>query len=53
MTQAWHSIISRNDVTLTIDLYDIGIVFFRKELSRQHISYLPYKYKPWKLGLFG
>jgi len=53
MTSAWHKIIENKKVTLSIDLYDIGIVFFRKELSKQHVSYLPYKYKPWKIGLFG
>lgn len=53
MTRAWQSIISHADVRLSIDLYDIGIVFFHKELSKQALSYIPYKYKPWKIGLFG
>jgi precorrin-6B methylase 2 len=53
MTSAWHKIIENKKVTLSIDLYDVGIVFFRKELSKQHVAYLPYKYKPWKIGLFG
>ena len=53
MTSAWHKIMAHSDVTLSVDLFDIGIVFFRKELSKQHVAYLPYKYKPWKIGLFG
>lgn len=53
MTRAWQSIITHPNVSLSIDLFDIGIVFFRKELSKQHVSYIPYKYKPWKIGLFG
>jgi len=53
MTSAWNKIIENKKVTLSIDLYDIGIVFFRKELSKQHVAYLPFKYKPWMVGLFG
>jgi predicted O-methyltransferase YrrM len=53
MTRAWQSIITHPNVRLSIDLYDIGIVFFRKELSKQALSYIPFKYKPWKIGLFG
>lgn len=53
MTQAWEEIIKHDLVTLSIDLFDIGIVFFKKDLSKQHVSYIPYKYKPWQIGLFG
>jgi hypothetical protein len=40
-------------VTLSIDLYDIGIVFLDPALSKEEFTYLPYKYKPWKVGLWG
>lgn len=53
MTRAWYNICQHPQVTLSIDLYDMGIIFLRKELSKQHISFLTYKYKPWKIGLFG
>jgi predicted O-methyltransferase YrrM len=53
MTQAWQEIIKHDLVTLSIDLFDIGIVFLKKDLSKQQVSYLPYKYKPWQIGLFG
>lgn len=53
MSRAWEKIKNRPDVTLTIDLFDIGIVFFRKQLSKENITYIPYHYKPWKIGLFG
>jgi hypothetical protein len=53
MTKAWQAIKKHPDVTLSIDIFDIGIVFFRKELSKQDIKFIPYKYKPWKIGLFG
>jgi len=53
MTRAWKTIVSHPEVTLSIDLYDIGVVFLKKELSKQDISFLTYKYKPWKIGVFG
>lgn len=52
MTEAWQTICANSDVTLSIDLFHIGIVFFKKELSKQYFPYLPYLYKPWKIGLF-
>lgn len=52
MTEAWHVIINDPRVTLSIDMYDIGIVFFNTSLSKQHIKMIPYKYKPWKIGIF-
>lgn len=53
MENAWKSIIQRPEVTLSIDLFDIGIVFLKKDLSKENITFIPYHYKPWKIGLFG
>ncbi|NTW23558.1 MAG: class I SAM-dependent methyltransferase [Lentimicrobium sp.] len=36
MEQAWEEIKKHENVTVTIDLFFMGLVFFRKELSRQH-----------------
>lgn len=36
MTEAWEVIKKHNSVTVTIDLFFIGIVFFRKEQKKQH-----------------
>ena len=36
MEKAWKYIVDHQSVTLSIDLYFMGIVFFRKELSKQH-----------------
>lgn len=36
MEQAWEEIKKQENVTVTIDLFFMGLVFFRKELSRQH-----------------
>lgn len=53
MTNAWKEIVKHEAVTLSIDLFDIGIVFLSRNLSKQQVSYIPYKYKPWRIGLFG
>lgn len=36
MERAWKQIRSHPQVTTSIDLYRLGIIFFRKELSQQH-----------------
>ncbi len=35
MTKAWKEIIAHEAVTASIDMFEFGIVFFRKELSKQ------------------
>jgi len=36
MEEAWSKIQKYNQVTVTIDLFQVGIVFFKKELSKQN-----------------
>jgi len=36
MAEAWKRIKSHEAVTLTIDLFQLGIVFFRKEMQKEH-----------------
>lgn len=36
MKQAWEEIISYPEITLSIDLFSMGIVFFRKNSAKQH-----------------
>ena len=36
MQKAWHNIMQHTSVKVTIDLYFLGIVFFRKELSKEN-----------------
>ncbi len=38
MEQAWEAIKAHPDVTLTVDLFYIGLVFFRKNQPKQHFS---------------
>ncbi len=53
MTNAWQHIINNPKVTLALDIYRLGIVFLNNDLSKQYFRYIPYLYKPWKIGLFG
>lgn len=36
MEKAWENIISHPSVTLSVDIFHMGIVFLRKELTKQH-----------------
>jgi predicted O-methyltransferase YrrM len=36
MLKAWEEIKSDVEVTLSIDLYDMGIIFFKKHLQKEH-----------------
>jgi predicted O-methyltransferase YrrM len=53
MSNAWNQIKLNPEVSLTIDLYFMGIVFTDKALSKEDLVIIPYLYKPWKTGLFG
>ena len=43
MYKAWKKIKEKNEITLTIDYYYSGLIFFKKELSKQNFK-LRYKY---------
>ena len=36
MTAAWKYIIAQPEVTLSIDLFEVGLIFFREDISKQH-----------------
>jgi predicted O-methyltransferase YrrM len=38
MTKAWEEIKAHPDVTITVDLFFIGLVYFRKEQRKQHFK---------------
>lgn len=38
MTEAWEEIISNDKVTVSIDIFHLGFVFFRKEQPKQHFK---------------
>lgn len=53
MAAAWRAIKAHPEVRLTIDLCWAGLVFFRPEQKEvEHFRLIPYKYKPWQLGIF-
>ena len=52
MLSAWKHIISHPRVTMSIDIYTKGFVFFNQSFkTKQHFKYIATKYKPWKFGL--
>ena len=38
MAQAWHSIVADSSVTVSIDVFNFGFAFFRKEQQKQHFK---------------
>ena len=51
MEEAWASIQNHPKVTLTIDLYFFGVVFFRPEQqAKEHFKLVPWLWKPWRIG---
>jgi len=54
MREAWEEIKANPKVTLTIDLFYVGIVFFRKENSeKEHFTLIDSWKKPWAVGFLG
>ena len=52
MLKAWEELIQNEKVTLSINIFDIGILFFNKDLTKQDITFIDYFKKPWRIGLF-
>jgi predicted O-methyltransferase YrrM len=38
MEEAWQELIHHQSVTVSIDLYQLGLIFFRKGISKQHFT---------------
>lgn len=54
MQQAWQQMCKHDAVRLTVDLFDVGLLFFRKEQQEQaHYKLVPAHCKPWRMGFFG
>jgi len=54
MAQAWNAIRRHPRVRLSVELYHLGLLFFREEYrERRNITLIPYPWKPWRIGLFG
>lgn len=53
MELAWLEIRRHPRVTMSVDLYQMGVLFLRQELQQQeHYVLIPQRYKPWRLGFF-
>jgi predicted O-methyltransferase YrrM len=53
MEAAWEEIKNHPKVNLTIDLFYMGLVFFRKEQKeKEHFRIVPTRWKPWQMGFF-
>lgn len=52
MYQAWKEIISWPECNCSLETQRLGFVFKSAKLSPGHFSYIPVKFKPWRLGLF-
>ncbi len=53
MTEAWQAIKDHPKVTLSIDLFFMGLVFFRKENKiKEHFKLIKSSWKPWEMGFF-
>ncbi len=51
MQMAWHQLKQRPEITASVDFYDFGILFFRKEeKQKKHFQLVPSSWKPWKVG---
>ncbi len=53
MLAAWQQLQALPSVSLSLDLYEIGILFFNPAISSPlHLALIEQKYKPWKMGFW-
>lgn len=53
MEAAWSWIRRQPEVTLSVDLYRWGVVFFDESIvTPQHFDVVPWRWKPWHMGFF-
>lgn len=53
MQTAWNQMKSHPRVSLAIDLFDFGILFFDQAIREKvDLKLVPIRYKPWRIGLF-
>lgn len=53
MEKAWQMLKVSKEVRVAIDIFHVGILFLNPQLSHQDITLISYKYKPWRLGVWG
>lgn len=53
MESVWNALRKHPQVSLSIDLYDLGLLFFRKaQKEKEDFTLIRAKRKPWRLGFF-
>jgi predicted O-methyltransferase YrrM len=53
MQRAWRRMQAHPRVTLSVDLFHLGLLFFRTEnAQKKHFTIIHKRYKPWRLGIF-
>lgn len=53
MEAAWKTLKAHPKVTLSIDLFECGLLFFRQaQLEKAQFALVPKQWKPWRLGFF-
>ena len=52
MENAWKKIIQHPKVSLSIDLYHFGVLFFEDRKEKEQLSLVPWYWKPWHLGIW-
>lgn len=51
MMETWEQLKQDQRVRLSIDLFDMGLLFFRSEFKeKQHFKLVPWWWKPWRMG---
>ncbi len=54
MEDAWRTIREDMCFGVSLDIFQMGFLFLMPRFKQvEHFNYIPYKYKPWKIGLFG
>lgn len=53
MEAAWAELRQHPRVTISVDLFHMGVLFFRSEpQEKEHFTLIPYRSKPWRVGFF-
>lgn len=52
MERAWTDLKAHPRVTASVDTYHFGLLFLRPESNGPHLSLIPTRYKPWRVGFF-
>lgn len=53
MQSAWQWLKQQEEVSYSVDLFDLGVLFFnRGPLQQQHYRLVPARWKPWRTGLW-